>query len=326
MNIILYCPKCKTCELNSSMEGYLFLISELLDRYGIEHKVYFNKSNQSLFIHYFKMLKEMLIGGAIVICISQEFILPFFPKRQIVFFHDLIQLSYPRKKIVYLYYKYYLLNIARCVLGNITTAVSTQEKLKHKKINSDVVYRLHSKKDLTITFHSKKEYFAVYVGTNAKHKNLNIFISAANHFKDKKFIVIVPEYVYRQISKHEAPNIIFFRNLSLERYNEVLQQTEFFVSPSYEEGYGPVWDGLRNGCKCILSDIEVYRELFEEVAHFFDPNNLEQLINLMANDKFKFNELYFNNLKSIKYSIKLSEEKFIKLINNKIKNQQKRIM
>ena len=318
--IIIYCPLCKNCEPNSSMGGYLFIINDLLKSNGIESEIYFNKTNESMVVHIFKMFREIVLKKALILCVSQEFILPFYPKKQIVFFHDLIQISYPRKKKVYVYYKYYIAIIARHVLANITTAKSTQEKLSALSIKSEVVYRLHLKKDLEIKFNREKKYFAAFVGTNAIHKNIEIFIKAAIILEDRKFIIIVPDYVKNQLSLHIYKNIELFSNMSQLDYNEILQQTEFFVSSSFEEGYGPIWDGLRNGCKCLLSDIAVYRELFEKVARFFNPYDVNQLVSLMTNYNYEFNKEYFEAIDNIIKKMKESEKKLVNITVESLKN------
>ena len=60
------------------------------------------------------------------------------------------------------------------------------------------------------------------------------------------------------------------------------QNCAAFVFPSRLEGFGlPILESLSNGGQVIASDIPVFRELADTAAHYFDPEDVDSLADLL---------------------------------------------
>ncbi len=126
-----------------------------------------------------------------------------------------------------------------------------------------------------------QEEFYLSVSSVSKHKNFEFIINLASRFPDEKFYIIG-----NKVDKVDAaipPNVIFLGKLSDNQLALFYKKAKAFISSSLYEGFGltPL-EAIYYGCKVLyLSDIEVFREIFEEAGNFFDPYDA---------DKFVFNE------------------------------------
>lgn len=74
-----------------------------------------------------------------------------------------------------------------------------------------------------------------------------------------------------------SSRIVFAGYLDNQALIEHYQKAEIFISLSFDEGFGiPTLEAAYFGCKLLLSDIPVYRELFEPVAEFAHPNQMAE--------------------------------------------------
>ncbi len=78
-------------------------------------------------------------------------------------------------------------------------------------------------------------------------------------------------------------NIDLYRNLSESELCNKYKEAEIVVSVSAYEGFGiPILEGIYNGCKVVCSDIPVYRELYNDVASFCNPNIQDSIISALT--------------------------------------------
>ncbi|MDE5566473.1 MAG: glycosyltransferase, partial [Anaeroplasmataceae bacterium] len=70
--------------------------------------------------------------------------------------------------------------------------------------------------------------------------------------------------------------------ISNEELAYLYRNCQAFILPSFYEGFGlPPLEALFCGCKnLILSDIPVFREIYGEVANFFNPLDYENTFDL----------------------------------------------
>ncbi len=87
-------------------------------------------------------------------------------------------------------------------------------------------------------------------------------------------LIIMGEH---QADMHEA-SVAFTGKLNSNQLNEYLSDSRIFVSASRYEVFG--WTALQaasQGCILILSDIDVYHEIWQDSALYFDPVHPESL-------------------------------------------------
>ncbi len=115
-----------------------------------------------------------------------------------------------------------------------------------------------------------KEYFLT-VNSLSKHKNADFIFKLANIHKDKSFYVIGKKFDETTV---EIPNnVLFLGKISDSQMASYYKNCKAFISPSLYEGFGltPL-EAIYYGAKNVyLSDIEVFREIYEGIATFFDP-------------------------------------------------------
>ncbi len=220
--------------------------------------------------------------------ISQEYIPPFAASRSINIIHDLIQVDYPRSRFVSLFYRYLLPMLARNAALNISVSNSTAARLATMRIASQVIYnefKVPDGSEPASRGAAERRFTACWVGTMSKHKNIGDYLSAAAAMPRKAFAVIMPEGHSKLVRvAFDIPNNVeIFHSLNVNDYNDVLSASEFLVSTSLAEGFGrPPADAALAGCDIVLTDIPIYRELYDGLAHFYDPGDVSGLVVILS--------------------------------------------
>ncbi len=267
--------------------------------------------NVKVFLHLF-LHKETYIVN-----VSQENIFPFFLKRQVCFIHDLIQTSYPRNKMAYIYYKFILPHLARKTLLNFSPSISTINQLKKIGINANLNYRWYFKEEFPLQKErgtQKSKYYAVFVGTLAEHKNFKLFYSIAMKLPDKLFVAILPKNQIQHVNS--LSNLIIQTSLDESEYKLLLMNTKYIISPSLEEGFGPIFDALALNVFPVLSSISVYQELYSNIALFPEGENVDDYILVMKNNEKKSVDKRF--VKVLSEKVYASPLEFLSVIRKEI--------
>jgi glycosyltransferase involved in cell wall biosynthesis len=83
-------------------------------------------------------------------------------------------------------------------------------------------------------------------------------------------------------------NLQLLGKLSLSEMSDLFSRSSIFISSAKYEPFGlAVLEAALSGCALVLSDIPTFRELWNESALFFDPDDAEDLamqINRLVND------------------------------------------
>ena len=217
-----------------------------------------------------------------LLAISQEYAPVFYKKRSIVIVHDMIQAEHPRSKQAEILYKYIIPWSLRKCAAVISVSKTTQATLLNYGITSSVVYNhidLDKQDNKQRHLYTKEApSTALWIGTAASHKSLGTLLHAAAHFPKLTFHIVLPE---RDVSliPHPPLNVNLHTNLSNNELRDFYLNTDIFISTSLDEGYGrPAMEARILGCKLVLSDLPIYRELHNGAACFFVPGDSSALI------------------------------------------------
>ncbi len=167
---------------------------------------------------------------------------------------------------------------------------------------------------------SKKRTNIVFVGNVKPHKGLKILLAAFSNVKDGSTLKIIGEKDHfltgLELDESAYRNVIFTGKLENDALCSEIQQAKYLVLPSKYEGFGlPPLEALCLGTQPIVSDIPVFREVYEglPVEFFSDENDLAQ--------KLVREPTPVNCLEEIeaRYHFKDCADKLIKALKNGIK-------
>lgn len=148
----------------------------------------------------------------------------------------------------------------------------------------------------------KKDYF-IFVGNVKTHKGLKVLVEAfgkakAEGLNSTLYIVGDNKNFRTQDSSFNesissAKNIEFTGFVSNERLLELVKGAKALVLPSFYEGFGlPPLEALYLGTNAIISDIEVFREIYKKLpVQMFEAGNVEQLKMCLLTARSDFNNV-----------------------------------
>ena len=164
--------------------------------------------------------------------------------------------------------------------------------------------------------------YIVFVGNIKKHKGIDLLIEA--YIKARKIgllhkLVIVGNYKSlktkdiqtMEIINQHSENIVFAGKLSDNELYNYIYFARCLIQPSKYEGFGlPPLEALYLGCNTIVSNIPVFREIYEKLpVTFFDINNVDDLVEkLMTINNHKRDLFNAKNIINELYNFKISSE------------------
>lgn len=158
-----------------------------------------------------------------------------------------------------------------------------------------------------------KEKYFLYVGSRWKYKNFQILLKVLKYNKDvlknlkliifgggklsKEEIMLIDEY---KIDKSKILQI----NGDDELLKSLYKNAEFFIYPTKYEGFGiPLLESFSQNCPVLCSNISPLREVAENAATYFDPNEVQSILKaiekIIYDSKYK-NECINNGQKRLK--------------------------
>jgi glycosyltransferase involved in cell wall biosynthesis len=152
-------------------------------------------------------------------------------------------------------------------------------------VNAKAVVIYHGHDDIPVES-KKMRYQVIHVGARESYKNFKL-ISDNFHLLVKEF----PE-LFLMVAGGSEPNqeeinlliryphnIRFVQNITDNEMNRLIAGSEVFVSCSKYEGFGiPVLNSLRLGTTVVLNKIDVYREIADDKAFYFNGDDIYSLI------------------------------------------------
>jgi len=203
--------------------------------------------------------------------------------KNIIAIHDLgvwKQPAWYRKSFVF-WYRFMQPRVIRKALSLITVSQTIKDELlaagwrKEKEIE---VIPCSVSPNLRRTDVIAKQPLMIHIGTNSARKNISMVIKAFRKAKRPDFDLVLIGGRDDNLASAFAPTDIRRENISMqggvsdECLRDHYARAKYLVSASLYEGFNlPVLEGILNGVVPILSDIPIHRELYEEVAIFFDP-------------------------------------------------------
>lgn len=130
-----------------------------------------------------------------------------------------------------------------------------------------------------------KQPYLLYVGSLYPHKNVEIILKAlANLSYDlvivssrdafsTKFISLVEKYQLK-------PKVHILYQQDDRQLNSLYHYAQALVQPSFSEGFGLTGlEAMMVGAPVLASDISVFREIYQNGALYFNPNDVKSFIN-----------------------------------------------
>ena len=208
-----------------------------------------------------------------------------------VFIHDVVFLDIKEltSKVGYYIRKYYIKRAIKIAKKILTVSTFSKKRIiSHFNKTKDIIVAPCAIKDNLINYSPQKIYnseeFIIFVGNIKPHKGLKTLVEGWKYAREKGFdkqLVIVGEKegFKTKLSNEDFlkdENIIFTGRIPDEELYIYISNASILVQPSIYEGFGlPPLEALYLGTSCLLSDIEVFKELYSDFqnCYFFKSEN-----------------------------------------------------
>jgi glycosyltransferase involved in cell wall biosynthesis len=194
--------------------------------------------------------------------------------------------------------KRFIRNKKRCIEKSdaiICVSETTKKCLvKFYNVNEEkisVIYHGISDAYLKVTEQNKKAIkpYLLFVGNRDFYKNFTFLLNAFSKWNKNKAYDIV--LTGNPLTKSEveiikklslSSQIKYSGFVSETQLQELYANSEAFIFPSLDEGFGlPILEAICCMTKVIASDIEIFREIGENMLNYFDPTDENSLIEVL---------------------------------------------
>lgn len=147
-------------------------------------------------------------------------------------------------------------------------------------------------KKIFIDQHEYPDKFLLYIGRLENKKNILNLIKAYQKTSRKWPLVLAGRpgnYGYREIedlakSKDLIGDLMLLGYVSQNNYPKLMASASAFVFPSKFEGFGlPVLEAMASGVPVLCSNISALKEIAQDAALYFDPDNIEDIAEKIEN-------------------------------------------
>lgn len=219
---------------------------------------------------------------------------PILYQNKITSIHDLSFLHNPKwfSKSYYYFYRWLTPWIIKTSLIILTVSnFSKKEIIKYFEVPESkirIIYNAVNKSNHIPHVSKTSEDFVLVVGSLDPRKNFKILIEA---FKSKQLqnikLHVVGEknrvFGNSEINTDSFHNICFLGRISDDELKKEYLNARLFILPSLYEGFGiPPLEALSFGCPVLLSDIPVFREIYGNTVSYFNPTDINNLIDKIS--------------------------------------------
>lgn len=202
-------------------------------------------------------------------------------KNQVITIHDLICIHKPEQhKIQYWYFKYILPRIIKDCKAIFTVSNTAKRDIcSYYHVSEDFVYVIpNALEDNSIIEDTRDDGYLLVVGAAYEHKNIHELINNDKHWKDRYKLKIVSakgsygDYLKSLVKQRNLEDIVEIKGFVSDReLDELYRNCSALVYPSLWEGFGiPPMEAMRYQKPVILSNIDVFREIFEDAAVYIN--------------------------------------------------------
>lgn len=131
-----------------------------------------------------------------------------------------------------------------------------------------------------------KNPYILYAGNVYPHKNIQKLIDSLAHIKNLDLVLVCPRDVFWQRLKnyiHEKgvdTRVTVHGYLAPDKLTKLFKNARAYVFPSLAEGFGiPGLNAMAAGVPLIASDIPVFREIYQDAAYYFNPQDSKDIAN-----------------------------------------------
>ena len=261
---------------------------------------------------------------------------PVFYRNKISTVHDVAFLAYPQsysKKTLFIY-KFLIPIVLKTSRHIITVSnFSKEEIVRSYHINSNklsVIYCAvkNGLEDIPKVSFSSKKYFLTVSSLNYRKNFIAVLkafsIYVKTHPEESLYIIgDIRTQSFKKVDisafEHQS-NIKFLGRLSDRELNSYYCNAIGFIFPSFYEGFGlPPLEAQTCKCPVLLSDIPVFKEVYEDSVIYCNPNDINDIASKMDLLKQKLNQLIELGQENAKrYSFDISAQQLIALIKNYI--------
>lgn len=170
----------------------------------------------------------------------------------------------------------------------------------YPSVQSEKVSVIYNAGDLSKEPIESKKYleqdFILFVGNRGEYKNFIFLLDAFAKIADKNLLLVCAggKDLNSQEKVHLGKLNILHRVVHIPFSEEstlanLYRQAKLFIYPSLYEGFGiPILEAMSVGCPVMCSDIKVFREITGGAAAFFNPLEIDSLVEqlelLLASD------------------------------------------
>lgn len=171
----------------------------------------------------------------------------------------------------------------------------------------DHIKRIVPNNDVIDKFDIRNKKYAFAVSSLNPSKNFKLILDVARKMPDILFVIAggTNSKVFNSIGIDTPPNVEFIGYVTDEELIALYQHASVFLYPSIYEGFGiPPLEAMSCGCPVIVSDIEVFHEIYKDSAKYCEVNLVtawKEKINCIINNTD--NVIYKKDIKKYTWEV-----------------------
>jgi len=211
-------------------------------------------------------------------------------KPSVITIHDMVWEEYPHIRSHMIPSQKHKQRLAEAATHVIAVSETTKQGIaKHYSIPSEKITVIHLG-----GFHNwnidllKKQKWLIYIGNRSAYKNFCLLLSIC-----KRLFYHLPEWKLYCLGGGELThseknymqeqglnNHIFQVEVDELQLHDFYQKASVYISTSKLEGFGiPIIESLSAGCRLALTDIPIYREVAQDNAIYYNPDDADDMLN-----------------------------------------------